>query len=193
MTYSRTDLQRFLDRIDAHLSEPAQIIIIGGAAAAMAYGVSRSTRDIDTWSAVDGALARAIDRAQQHARVRIPIEHAAVADAPWHFESRLLPLNAPGWSRLTVFVPEPHDLVLMKCVRGYEHDLETAAEIHRTYGLDLETLLSRFLDEMTHVIGDSVRSDQNFRALVDRLYGEAAEMRVAKALWRRRAETHGPT
>ena len=75
----------------------------------------------------------------------------------------------------------------MKCVRGYEHDLETAVGIHRNQGLDLDTLVARYLDEMNHVIGDKARIDLNFRALIDRLYGESAEIDVTRLIRKRRA------
>ncbi len=42
---------------------------------------------------------------------------------------------------------------------------------------------------MTHIIGDPGRLDLNFRALVERLYGETTEVRVARAIRVRRLES----
>jgi len=189
IVYSKQEMLRFLSAVDVNLVEPTELILIGGAAAAIAYDVTRATRDIDTWSALEGDILKAVEVARAQSCLDIPVEHAAVADAPWRFEDRLLRLDISGWSRLRVLVPERHDLVLMKCVRGYEHDLEIAASIEQTQGLDLDTLLTRFLDEMTHIIGDPGRLDLNFRALVERLYGEANEVRVARAIRVRRHES----
>jgi len=186
ITYSKDELLRFLDDVDAELEAPADLVVIGGAAAAIAYDVARATRDIDSWSALDGALSKALERARAQSPLDIPVEHAAVADAPWEFESRLLQLDPERWSKLRVHVPERHDLVLMKCVRGYEHDLETAASIHQRHGLDLDTLIQRYLEEMSHIVGDRSRLDLNFRVLVERLFGAAAEARAARALKSRR-------
>jgi hypothetical protein len=86
----------------------------------------------------------------------------------------------PHLERLRVFVPEKHDLVLMKAVRGYEHDLEAALQIHANSPLDLETLVGRFQDEMTP-IGDPVRIRGNFLHLIDSLFPDAAD-EVARRL-----------
>jgi hypothetical protein len=43
------ELERFVEAIDAALPEPASILVIGGAAAALAYGATRPTDDIDTF------------------------------------------------------------------------------------------------------------------------------------------------
>ena len=186
ITYSKIELLSCLDGVDANLTDPAELIVIGGAAAAIAYDVARATRDIDTWSALDGALSNAVERALAESPLEIPVEHAAVSDAPWEFETRLLRVEPERWTWLRIFVPERHDLVLMKCVRGYEHDLETASSIHQSHGLDLEILISRYSAEMSHIAGDRSRLDLNFQVLAERLFGEAAERRVAQALDSRR-------
>lgn len=41
------ELLRFLQAVDERLERPAQLIVIGGAAAALAYGAQRATSDID--------------------------------------------------------------------------------------------------------------------------------------------------
>lgn len=54
---------------------------------------------------------------------------SCVADAPHDFESRL-ERTLPELRRLVALVPERHDLVLMKTLRCYEHDLEAIVELH---------------------------------------------------------------
>ena len=82
--------------------------------------------------------------------------------------------HPPHFDRLRVLVPEKHDLVLMKAIRGYEHDFQAIAEIHAHSPLDVETLVRRFQDEMTP-IGDPARIRGNVVALVERLFPDAAE------------------
>ena len=96
----------------------------------------------------------------------------------FEFESRLEQV-LPRLERLRVLVPEKHDLVLMKAIRGYEHDLQAIAEIHAHSPLDLDTLIRRFQDEMTP-IGDSARIRGNILAVL--------EGRVARVV-----EKHGPS
>jgi K+-transporting ATPase C subunit len=46
-------------------------------------------------------------------------------------------------------VPERHDPVLMKTLRGYQHDVEVIEQIHRRQPLVFEVLRSRWKHEMT--------------------------------------------
>ncbi len=103
--------------------------MIGGSAAALHYGVARATHDIDTWTTVQAALAAAAEKARVVTGLDVPLQKSGVADAPCEFESRLERV-LPDLTRLKVLVPERHDLVLMKAVRCYEHDLDAIAEIH---------------------------------------------------------------
>ena len=45
--------------VDQALAQPVDIIVIGGTAAALHYGVTRATHDIDTWTVVHADLAAA--------------------------------------------------------------------------------------------------------------------------------------
>jgi hypothetical protein len=183
--YSAQELTSFLRALDDEIEDPLDVILIGGSAAALAYQATRTTLDIDTWNAPFEALAEEIDRAGRRSALPVPVEHAGVADAPYNFETRLELLEVPGVSKLRLRVPEKHDLVLMKTIRGYEHDLETAREIHLKHGLDLEVLVERYLEEMSHVVGDRQTLDLKFLALVERLFGESALARAERAVDRR--------
>jgi hypothetical protein len=85
--------------------------------------------------------------------------------------------------RLTVVVPERHDLALMKTVRGDQADFAKLQAIHARTPFDLSVLLQRYEDEMRHVAIDSRRLRGNFLALVESLFPEAAPL-VEKALER---------
>jgi hypothetical protein len=183
--YSARQLARFLGALDDELEAPLDVILIGGSAAALAYQASRTTLDIDTWNAPFDALVQEIPRARERSGLPVPVEHAAVADAPYNFEERLQPLELPGVTKLRLRVPEKHDLVLMKMIRGYEHDLETAREIHVEHRLDLDVLLERYTQEMSHVVGDPHTLDLKLLALVERLFGDAGVATAEKRLSRR--------
>ncbi len=159
-SFLRDQLERFLLAVDAALSEPVVVVVIGGTAGALHYGVERATHDVDTWTTVQAALAAAAEKARAMTGLEVPLQKSAVADAPFEFESRLERV-LPKLPRLRIFVPEKHDLVLMKAVRCYEHDLDAIAEIHAHSPLDLDVLVRRFKDEMAP-IGDPARIRETF-------------------------------
>ena len=172
-TFGKDELEQFLVAVDQALTHPVNVIVIGGTAAALHYGVTRRTHDIDTWTAVKGDLATATERARQATGLDIPVAQSGVADAPHDFESRLERV-LPHLDRLRAWVPEKHDLALMKAMRAYEHDLQAIAEIHAHSPLDLDTLVGRFQDEMAP-IGDPVRIRGNVLAVVERLFPDQVE------------------
>ncbi len=172
-TFLKDELERFLMAIDQALAQPVEVIVIGGTAAALHYGVTRATHDIDTWTTVRGDLAAAAATARLATGLDIPLTQSGVADAPHDFESRLERV-LPHLDRLRVWVPEKHDLALMKAMRAYEHDLQAIAEIHAHSPLDLDTLVGRFQDEMTP-IGDPARIRGNVLAVVERLFPDHVE------------------
>ena len=58
--------------------------MIGGAAAALKYGATASTKDIDTWHTVPRAVAKAAADARAETGLAVPIEKAGVSDGPYH-------------------------------------------------------------------------------------------------------------
>lgn len=148
-------------------------MIIGGAAAAVHYKFAGGTRDIDTWTNVDQDLARAVERAHETTGLDVPFEHSGVADGPYDFESRLK-RTLPTLKKLKIFVPEKHDLALMKVLRGDEHDLEAIEGIHRLSPLDAEVLVQRYVEEMGAVVGEPSRIRGNFLSMIERLFPDQA-------------------
>ena len=80
-SFLREQLERFLEAIDAALAEPVEVIVIGGTAAALHYGVRRATHDIDTWTAVQADLARAAEKARAVTGLDVPLQKSGVAAA----------------------------------------------------------------------------------------------------------------
>ncbi|MEP6654063.1 MAG: DUF6036 family nucleotidyltransferase [Myxococcales bacterium] len=152
--------------------------MIGGAAAALRYGARRNTTDIDTFNSLVPDVERAARVAREKSRLGIVLSKAAVADPPWNFEDRLDKLEDLGLVKLEIFVPERHDLALMKTVRGYAHDVEVLQEMHSVRPFDLDTLVSRFKSEMGQAVTDHRLFRTNFVVLVERTFGTATAARV---------------
>jgi len=184
--FEAADLRRFLTAVDAYLVESAAIIVIGGSAIAL-YGGRGGTTDIDTYESASGLarLAQAADRARAQTGLDIPIVGTPVADAPINYDERMQQEPGP-WTRLVVWKLEPHDLALSKAVRGNEHDLAGIEELHRVASLDRETLVTRYVEEMGHAIGDPRGRDLNFASMIERLFGTPEAERVEERLAARR-------
>jgi Nucleotidyltransferase of unknown function (DUF6036) len=184
--HSPQELERFVGAIDEALTEPASILVIGGAAAALAYGATRATDDIDTFHPLTPVVQKAVEAAQRSTGLNIPVSFAAVADAPYDFEDRLVPIRGLRMERLRIVVPERHDLVLMKTLRGYQHDVEVIEQIHRRQPLVFEVLRSRWKNEMGHAVADPRRTNLNFVEVVDHLFGRERAEAVRRELGRSR-------
>jgi hypothetical protein len=89
----------------------------------------------------------------------------------------------PRLARLTVLVPESHDLALMKTVRGDAGDFVKLRAIHLRKPFDLAALLRRYEEEMDHVVIDPRRLRSNFLGLVESLFPDARPL-VQNALER---------
>jgi hypothetical protein len=176
--YTRLELVRFVRAMDAVIDEPTDLLVIGGAAATLKYGAQGTTKDIDTWNNVPAAVLKAAEQARTATGLLVPIEKAAVADGPYHYEDRIRSVSMK-LKRLRIFVPERHDLVLMKVVRGNRHDDDVITEIHARHPLKLETLVERFETEMCHVMKDEKILRLQFRVLVEVLFGLEAGKGVA--------------
>jgi hypothetical protein len=173
--YVRAEIERFLRAVDRALKRRATVVIIGGGAAALKYGIDDPTTDIDTFTTLDAELRRAVEAARKATGLPMPFERSGVADGPYSFEDRLL-RAMPRLSRLTVLVPERHDLALMKTVRGDQADFAKLQAIHERKRFDLKVLLDRYRQEMSHVVIDPRRLRGNFLALVESLFPEAVTL-----------------
>ena len=187
MRHPPPELERFVEAIDEALTEPASILVIGGAAAALAYGATRPTDDIDTFHPLTSVVQNAVEAAQRSTGLNIPVSFAAVAEAPYDFEDRLIPFRGLRLERLTIVVPERHDLVLMKTLRGYQHDVEVIEQIHQRQPLVFEVLRSRWKREMTHTVADPRRANLNFAEVVEHLFGRERAEAVRREQGRDRA------
>lgn len=174
-SYVRAEIERFLRAVDLALKRPASIVVIGGGAAALKYRIDDPTTDIDTFNALGADLRRAIEAARKATGLAMPFEQSGVADGPHDFEHRLL-RAMPGLARLTVLVPERHDLALMKTLRGDQADFAKLEAIHVRKPFDLSVLLRRYEEEMGHVVIDPRRLRGNFLALVESLFPEAVTL-----------------
>lgn len=190
--FESDELKRFLRSVDDQLTQPAELLLIGGAAAALAYGVSRSTTDIDTMHDTSH-LEAAFRTAREITGLDIPVQTVGIADGPCNLEDRIEPVSL-GLRNLRITVPEKHDLVLMKTIRGQENDRDAISQIEKRKGLDKTILIDRFEREMTHVVAIPGHLRWNLITVMEMLYGEEEADRIKERLpesWPNRGRSTG--
>jgi len=160
----------FLRKIDEYLNGEVQIIVIGGAAASLAYGVTKATTDIDLATELSDDLSQAIKCAQKDTGILLPVTYVGLFEPPYNYEFRLTAIQNPKLNRLKVHVPERHDLALMKMVRGYENDIQAIVEIHELKPLEFGVLVDRFMDELGQVTGNPVTIRLNFLLMLENIF-----------------------
>lgn len=172
--YGVDDIRHTLTELDALLDQPTDLTLIGGAAVALILDDPELvTKDIDAFG-----ISRTLLKLAR--TLTIDIDTAAIADLPWNFEDRCsVALRLPF---LEVRVPDPHDLVLSKIMRWSPGDEDHVLRLHTRRALDLETLLVRYLTEMTHAIGDPRHRRWNLLACIETLFGEVASLRAGERL-----------
>ncbi|MBL4635378.1 MAG: hypothetical protein JKY56_16075 [Kofleriaceae bacterium] len=77
----------------------------------------------------------------------------------------------PKLEKLQVWVLEKHDLALSKIMRAAQHDLQQLTELHGETPLELPLLVTRYEEEMRHVIGQPAVIRLQFLLLVEALWG----------------------
>ncbi len=155
-------------------------MVIGGAAAAVAYDSGTETADIDLFHGMSRQITEAARKARLETGLAIAVAAAPVADLPYDYERRLRPARGFRLEKLTLSFPDKYDLALAKAVRGYQHDLDAIEGIHRRHRLSRKTLVGRFEAEMSQAIGDPARIRQNVVMLVARLYGVEDGRKLAR-------------
>lgn len=131
--YRPDDLAGFFRLLDEELRRPARVTVIGGAAIGLQYDPRHATTDIDLTPGNDAAFWAAVERARARMEHPVPVDSVSVFQPPYSYEERCRRLAIDGLSRLQVFVPEAHDLALMKIGRGYAHDLQGVSDIHAAH------------------------------------------------------------
>ena len=174
MTYRRytaEELQTLFRAIDDRLNAPAELILIGGAAALLAYHATSTTHDIDVLNDID-AVEVAYNEAKKQTGLDIPLSKAGVAEVPYNYEERLARYEEISLRNLIIWIPDIHDLILMKTMRADQHDLEVIEEIAKKNPVDANTLIKRFEKEMGHVMANETRLRINFSAVLARCLGD---------------------
>ncbi len=166
----------FLDNLDSQISTQTQLNCMGGFAIVQAYGLERSTADIDVISVVpvgqDTEIVMLAGKASALRREHgIYIDNVTIATAPDGYESRLLPLYPECWRKLKLFGLEAHDLALSKLERNSERDRADVFHLARSGFLNPDTLRQRYYHELRpYVIGRESWHDQTLEMWLEAFF-----------------------
>lgn len=143
----------FLTELDRLLEERIELHCIGGFAIVAAYGLPRSTNDIDYCSLVPYDRVQSVEQiagegsalALKH---KVHLHNAGVAFVPENYESRLTEPFGRRFQNLRLLVLDPYDLVLSKLSRNLPRDREDVEYLARTLHLDPGILRERYKREL---------------------------------------------
>jgi uncharacterized nucleotidyltransferase DUF6036 len=174
--------KEFLEEIDDRLTQPVVLHCIGGFAVVAAYGLPRSTNDLDYFILIPRNSVIEIQEiggegAPLALKYGVHVHHAGIAVLPDGYEERLLELFPGCFKNLRLLVLESYDLVLSKLCRNEERDRQDVAYLSRTQKLDSGTLRERYEQELTvNLIGPKSQHDQTLEFWIDAYFGPEQEI-----------------
>jgi len=156
--------KQFLNELDALLNEPIVLHCIGGFAVVSAYGLPRSTNDLDYVTLVPAYCGQDLEQlagegsALAH-KYKVHVHRAAVASLPLNYEDRLTEIFAGQFRNIRLLVLDPYDLVLSKLSRNIERDRDDVKHLAKTQKLDPTTLRERYEELRPNLIGPPEKHD----------------------------------
>lgn len=170
----RPTLGRILHALDRDLDEPADLVLVGGAALLLLVDDARVTFDLD----VLGSSG---------------LERIARVARDLDFEGKPLPLSTrsamfeghlpPDWAdrvrwhaiahlqRLRVATPSPEDLAVMKVFRLLSKDADDILRLATLPGFDRDLFRRGFALALPNAVGEPRWHEQSFRLVWERLPG----------------------
>jgi uncharacterized nucleotidyltransferase DUF6036 len=155
----------FLEQLDSLLDEPIKLHCIGGFAIVAAYGLKRSTNDLDYFTLVPCNRVPDLENLAGEGsllakKYKVHVHHAGVATLPDSYDERMKELFPGNFRNIQLFVLDPYDLVLSKLSRNVERDREDVAFLTKTQNLEASILRTRYEDELrANLIGPPERHD----------------------------------
>ena len=162
-----------LDEVDAAATGETTLHCIGGFVLEIAYGLSRTTVDLDFLCVAPPARVEFLERvagkesalAKKH---RAYLQHVTVLSAyPDAYEVRLVELFPGRYRYLRLWALEPHDLALTKLERNWDLDRSDLTQMARAGLLDSGTLKRRYDREMRPYLVEPSRYDPTLKLWVE--------------------------
>ena len=173
MSFNRDELVRFLTELDQELSRHTDLVIIGGASLTLAYNFLNTTIDMDLLNKITADLFEAIEKAKSKTHLDVRVSTVGVYAQILNMEQRLVSPPDMLFKNINLYVPEKHDLALLKAARLEPRDMEDIRGLHNADSLNPETLFQRFKAEVLPLnSGDDNLLKGKFLEMIEMLFGE---------------------
>ncbi len=115
--FDTAEIVRFLVALDDALASRLRVVVIGGSALALGYGVAAATSDVDTYESRNDLLDEAARVARHVTGLSIPIANSGIAQFPPGYDDRLVRV-LPDLAHLELWVPTRMTLRPASCCAG---------------------------------------------------------------------------
>ncbi len=163
--------KEFLAQLDRMLREPLELHCIGGFVFTHFYGLSRTTGDIDYYTAIPANLNLdevAGQGSPLHIKHGVWLHRAAVVNLPEDYAGRLTDMAPRAFKYLRLLVPDPYDCILSKLERNASKDRDDADYLFRSQKLDAQQLRDRYKHELRHnLIGNVEWHDKTLELWIE--------------------------
>jgi hypothetical protein len=162
----------FLVDLDKRVEHKVQLHCCGGFVVTVAYGLARTTADLDVVSVVPSdqqrELAALAGRGSKlHQSHGVYLDVVTVAIVPDSYEERLTELYPRRFQRLRLLALDAYDLVLAKLSRNADRDRGDLEYLATAVPLDPSVLKDRYIREMRSYVAVPEREDLTLGLWID--------------------------
>lgn len=167
----------FLTELDAECSQPVDFHCLGGFVVTFAYGLSRSTADVDVLAFVPKTeFTKLVSAGQKgsalHDEYKIYLDPVTIATPPDDYEQRLSEMFPGCLENIRLFALDPYDIALTKLERNSPKDREDVKFLARTVPFDLNILRERYVKELRDYLFVPEREDLTLKLWIEMIEEE---------------------
>lgn len=147
----------------------------------MAYGLSRSTADVDVIAIAPTTTRKPLlELAGQfrslHKRYGVYLDMVAIVTLPENYDERMIEMFPGNFTNLRLYALDPYDLALSKLERNAQRDRDDVKHLARTVPLDLVKLRDRYEIELEPYLAPAIaiREEHTLRLWIEAIEEERA-------------------
>ena len=171
----------FLSELDEKATEAVDFHCLGGFVMTLAYGLARTTSDIDVLTFVPKTEALELIGLGQktsilHSRHKIYLDPVTIVTPPEDYEQRLVEMFPGSLKNICLFALDPYDVALTKIERNSPKDREDVKYLARSTPLDSGVLIERYRKELRDYLLIPEREDLTLKLWIDMIEEERGSL-----------------